>query len=286
VVAAAGAAGNAVLNLVLVHGVGSWAGLGITGSGLGTALAQIAMAGAVATVVVRAARRQGASLRPDSGAILAAARDGVPLLVRTVALRLALLVTTWVAAGQGDAALAAHQVVFSIWTLLALTLDALAIAAQALTGRSLGAGDVPAVREATALMIRWGLGAGTVLGLALLAVRGPLGPLFVDDPAVWHAMGLALLVAAVTQPLAGYVFVLDGVLIGAGDGRYLAMASVVQVLLYAPAALAVAALAPSGAVGLAWLWVSFAGGYMASRAVFLGWRARGTKWLVTGATRG
>jgi len=121
--------------------------------------------------------------------------------------------------------------------------------------------------------------------VVLLVVRGWLGPLFVDDPAVWRAMGLALLVAAVMQPLAGYVFVLDGVLIGAGDGRYLAMAGVIQVLLYAPLAVAVAAFAPGGEVGLAWLWASFAVGYMAARALFLGLRARGTAWLVTGAVR-
>jgi putative MATE family efflux protein len=282
IVYATGAAVNAAMNLALVHGLG----LGIAGSGLGTALTQLGMAAAVAVVVVRGARRHRAALRPDLVGILASGRSGVPLLVRTLALRVALLLTTWVATSKGDAALAAHQVVSSIWTLLALTLDAIAIAAQAMTGKALGAGDVAGVRAATALMVRWGLGVGAVLGVALFVVRGWLGPLFVDDPAVWQAMAWALVVAALIQPLAGYVFVLDGVLIGAGDGRYLAVAGVVQVLLYAPVAVAVAVLAPSGAVGLAWLWVSFGVGYMAARALFLGLRARGTAWLVTGATRG
>lgn len=285
VVYTVGAVVNALLNLVLVHGLGPAPRLGIAGSGLGTALTQLGMAAAVAAVVVRGARRHHATLRPDRAGILASGRSGVPLLVRTLALRLALLLTTWVATDKGDAALAAHQVVFSIWTLLALGLDAIAIAAQALTGRALGAGDVAGTRATTALMIRWGLGVGVLLGVLLVVVRGWLGPLFVDDPAVWRAMGLALLVAAVMQPLAGYVFVLDGVLIGAGDGRYLAVAGVIQVLLYAPLAVAVAELAPDGEVGLAWLWVSFAVGYMAARAVFLGLRARGTAWMVTGAVR-
>jgi len=280
-----GAVVNALLNLVLVHGLGPAPHLGIAGSGLGTALTQLGMAVAVGTVVIRGARRRHAALRPDRAGILASGRSGLPLLVRTLALRAALLLTTWVATDQGDAALAAHQVVFSVWTLLALSLDAIAIAAQALTGRALGSGDVAGTRAATALMVRWGLGVGALLGVVLLVVRGWLGPLFVDDPAVWRAMGSALLVAAVMQPLAGYVFVLDGVLIGAGDGRYLAMAGVIQVLLYAPLAVAVAAFAPGGEVGLAWLWASFAVGYMAARALFLGLRAHGTAWLVTGAVR-
>ncbi len=275
---ATGAAVNTVLNLVLVHGLLGAPRLGITGSGLGTAITQIGMAVAIVTVVVRGARRHGAPLAPHRGGILTSARDGAPLLVRTLALRAALLLTTAMATRQGAVALAAHQVVFTLWGLLALTLDAIAIAAQALTGRALGAGDVAGTRTATALMIRWGLGVGAVLAAALLAVRPWLGPLFVDDRAVWTAMGPVLVVAALTQPLAGFVFVLDGVLIGAGDGRFLAVAGVVQLAAYAP----LAVVAPS----LTWLWVAFAAGYMAARAAFLGWRARGGAWLVTGAPPG
>jgi Na+-driven multidrug efflux pump len=87
------------------------------------------------------------------------------------------------------------------------------------------------------------------------------------------------------QPLAGYVFVLDGVLIGAGDGSFLARAAVVQTLAFAPLALAIGEWGPTGARGLVLLWIAFAGGWMVLRAVLLGHRARGTAWLVTGATR-
>lgn len=280
-VAAAGAVVNAALNVLLVHGLH----LGIGGSGAGTAATQLGMAVALGLVVVRGARRLGAPLSPDRAGILASGRAGVPLLVRTAALRVAIVVTTWAAADQGAAALAAHQVVSTLWTLLALALDALAIAAQTLTGTALGAGDVAGTRAATALMVRWGLACGAVLGVVLLAVRTLLGPLFSADPDVLAAMAAALVVAALMQPLAGYVFVLDGVLIGAGDGRYLAVAGVVQVLLYVPCAVLVTRLAPGGTTGLVWLWLAFGGLYMASRAVFLGLRARGSGWLVTGATR-
>ncbi len=281
VVAATGAVANAGLNVLLVHGVG----LGIAGSGAGTALAQIGMAAAVGTVVVRGARRHGAPLRPDRAGILASGRTGVPLLVRTLALRAALLLTTYAATAKGPTALAAHQVATNVWFLLALALDAIAIAAQALTGAALGAGDVARTRAATARMVRWGLGGGAVLGVLLLATHRVVPALFTADPEVRTALAAALVVVAVTQPLSGYVFVLDGVLIGAGDGRYLALAGVVQVLLYAPLALLVAARVPDGTPGLVWLWVSFAVGYMLARAVFLGLRTRSDAWLVTGATR-
>jgi putative MATE family efflux protein len=281
VVAAAGAVVNAVLNLALVHGVG----LGIAGSAIGTATTQLLMALAVGAVVVRGAREGGAPLRPDAAGIRAAARSGVALLVRTLALRAAILVTTYAATTAGPAQLAAHQVVTNLWGLLALALDAVAIAAQALTGTALGAGDVPVVRATTATMIRWGVGAGVALGV-LLGLAAPLvAPVFSDDPVVRSAIVAAALAAAVTQPIAGYVFVLDGVLIGAGDGTFLAVAGVVQTALYAPLALAVTHIGTPGTGRLVLLWIAFSGGWLLLRSVFLGLRARSDAWLVTGAVR-
>ncbi|MFP5334561.1 MAG: MATE family efflux transporter [Actinomycetes bacterium] len=280
-VAATGAGANVVLNYALVYG----AGMGIAGSALGTVLAQVGMAVALVAVVVRGARRNGAPLRPDRAGIRLSARAGAPLVVRTLTLRAALLVTTYVAARQGDVALAAHQVVSTLWTFLAFALDAVAIAGQAITGRALGAGDAAGARAATRRMVQWGVGAGAVLGLVVAAASGLLAPLFTRDADVRAAVVAALLVAAVGQPLAGYVFVLDGVLIGAGDGRYLAVAGLWTLLAYAPLALVVLLVGPGGAAGLVWLWVAFAAGFMAARAVTLWLRARGDGWLVLGAVR-
>jgi Na+-driven multidrug efflux pump len=205
--------------------------------------------------------------------------------VRTLALRAAILVTTWAAASAGAAQLAAHQVVGTVWGLLALALDAVAIAAQALTGTALGGGDVAGVRAATARMVRWGVGAGALLGLLAGLAAPVLAPAFSADPVVRSAIVKALVVVAVLLPLGGYVFVLDGVLIGAGDGTYLALAGVVQTALYAPVALLIGRLGPPGTARLVLLWASFAGGWMLLRAVFLGSRARSSAWLVTGAVR-
>jgi putative MATE family efflux protein len=278
-VAGTGAVVNAVLNLVLVHGVQ----LGIAGSAIGTVTTQLGMAAAFGVVVVRAAREHRASLRPRPVGLAGVWRGGVPLLVRTVCLRAAFLLTTWVAGRLGAVPLAAHQVVSNLYLLLALALDALAIAAQALTGLALGAGDRAAARRATNRTLAWGAMAGAVLGAVLLLGRTPLAAAFSTDPQVRHAIVVALVVAALAQPLAGYIFVLDGVLIGAGDGRYLAWSAVVQVVAYVPLALAVAAWAPRGATGLAWLWLSLTFGHSLVRAATLGWRARGDAWMVTGA---
>jgi putative MATE family efflux protein len=274
VVATLGAVANIALNLVLVYP----AGLGIAGSALGTVLAQTGMAAAFLTVVVRGARREHAALRPDLPGIRAAGRAGVPLIVRTLTLRAALLLATYVAAAAGTVAVAAHQVAFTIWLFLSLMLDAVAIAGQAIVGRYLGASDVEGTRAATRRMVEWGVGAGIVLGVVLLALRALFVPLFTEDPAVRELLGSVLVVAAVAQPVCGVVFALDGVLIGAGDGRYLALAGVITLACFTPLALLV--LATDG--GLVWLWWAF-NAFMLARLVTLVTRWRGEAWLVTGA---
>jgi Na+-driven multidrug efflux pump len=166
----------------------------------------------------------------------------------------------------------------TLWTFLAFALDAIAIAAQAITGRYLGAGDVAGTRAVTRRMVRWGLVSGVVTGVLLAAASPVLGGLFTGDGDVRDLLVPVLLVAALGQPAAGVVFVLDGVLIGAGDGAYLARAGLVTLVVYAPAALLVAA----GSGGLVLLWVAFAGVFMGARLVVLLHRARGDAWLVTG----
>jgi putative MATE family efflux protein len=275
VVAATGAVVNVALNLLLVYGVG----LGIAGSALGTVLAQAGMAVAFVVVVVRGARQEGAALRPDLAGIRAAGRSGVPLVVRTLTLRVALLLMTYVATAAGTVAIAAHQVAFTVWSFLALMLDAVAIAGQAIVGRYLGAADVAGTHASTRRMVEWGLGSGILLGLVLLAVRAAFVPLFTDDPAVRALLSTVLAVAAAGQPVCGVVFALDGVLIGAGDGAYLARAGVVTLVCFAPLALLV--LRQDG--GLVWLWWAF-NGFLVARLATLVVRWRGEAWLVTGAT--
>lgn len=276
---------NIVLNLVFVYGLG-W---GIAGSAWGTVIAQTGMALGLVVVLVSHARRAGASLHPHPGRVLRAAVSGIPLLVRTLALRAILVLTTWVAAGLGDVPLASHQVAATIWSFLAFALDALAIAAQALTGRALGAGDVTAARAATTTMIRWGIWGGAVLGLVVLALHTVLPSLFTSDPAVRSALASALVVVALGQPLSGFVFVVDGVLIGAGDGGWLAKAMAATLVLYLPLAVWVHVagrdLVSQGAPhAVAVLWLVFTA-FMAIRGCFFWWRIRGDRWVVTGAAR-
>lgn len=265
---------NIALNVALVYG----AGLGITGAALGTVVSQWVGASIMAGVVLRAARREGVGLRFAPGGVLAAARMGAWLVVRNATLQAALLLTTFTAASLGTASLAAHQVVATVWSTVTFALDAFAIAAQAMVGLRLGAGDESGARGVLGRVIAWGVGFGAVIGVLLVLARGPLAGAFTPDPAVQDAAGAALAVLAVLAPIGAIAYQLDGVLIGAGDARFLALAGVVTTAVYAPFALAVQV---TGA-GLVYLWIAY-GVWLAARSVTLGLRTRSDGWLRLGA---
>ena len=302
VVATGGAVFNIVVNAILLYGVG----MGITGSGAGTAVAQTAMALALAGPITRAARAAGVGLLPHREGLRASLGSGTPLLVRSLSLRVAILVTVWAATTLGEVSLAAHQVVNALWTFAAFALDALAVAAQALIGTALGQAqradtdsaapdaETPSEEAGTATattrsidellrrMLAWGAGTGVLIGTVMAVGAAWLPHAFTSDADVITAATPTLLVAASAQPLAGVVFLLDGVLMGAGDGRYLAQAGLVTLVPYVPLALLIGGGVLPGAdgatSGLVLLWLAFAWVFMAARGTTTYLRARGTAW--------
>ena len=267
---------NIALNATFVLGL-HW---GIAGSAWGTFVAQTGAGAAYLYVVGRGARRAGISLRPDRRGVTTAAVAGAALVLRTLALQAVLVLMTAIAARQSDAAIAASQVAMRVWNLFVYALDAIAIAAQAITGRYLGAGDVTGARAATRRMIGWGAVYGVIFSLLLLALRPAIPGLFGVTTPVRGLLLAVLLVIIVQQPAAGVVFVLDGVLIGAGDQDYLALAGLVTLAVFGAAA---AAVAEAGA-GLVALWLAYAA-WMLARFATLTLRSRTSRWLVTGAVR-
>ncbi|HEY1918240.1 MAG TPA: MATE family efflux transporter [Streptosporangiaceae bacterium] len=267
---------NVVLNITLVLGL-RW---GIAGSAWGTVIAQTLAAAGYLTMVTRGARRAGVPLRLDPAGLRASATAGAALFIRTIALQVVLVVATAAAAHLGNTALAAHQVAYRLWNLLTLALDAIAIAGQAITGRYLGAGDVQRARAATTRMVGWGAVYGIAFGVLLLAVRPVLPALFDVAPPVRGLLLAVVLIVAAQQPVGGVVFVLDGVLIGAGDQDYLAVAGLISTAVFG-VALAVELGVHAGLLGV---WAAYSA-WLLARLVTLAWRSRGSRWLRTGAVR-
>ena len=278
-VAGFGFAANIVLNFILVYPLN----MSVAGAALGTSIAQWGMAVVYLWMLVPRIRKAGQSLAPHGRGVLSTGQVGSWLMLRTLSLRLALIATVWVATGQGALTLAAHQLVFTVFTFMAFALDALAIAAQALIGKELGAANEQRARLLTRTMCRWGVYFGLVTG-AVLAVAAPFaGALFTTDESVRQATMVGIWILAASQPLCGLVFVLDGVLIGAGDARYLAVVGMINLVVYLPMLYAVTRFEHGGVSAVAWIWVAFGIGFMASRAATLSWRVRNDNWMRLGA---
>jgi putative MATE family efflux protein len=266
---------NVVLELILVYGLD----LGLDGSALGTVLAQSGMGAAFAVLLLGAQRMPGVSRRPSWAGMRALLSIGGAILIRTGALLGSFTVASAVCARFGPASLGAHQIAFQLFVFLALVLDAIAIAGQVIVGRMLGASDGDGARAAARRMIGWSLVVGCVFGLVLLALHDVLPRLFTDDQRVVDKAQVLWPLFALMQPAGAVVFALDGILIGAGDARYLAAAMVFAGLfVFVP--ISVAALHFDW--GLAGVWWGL-NALMAARLATLGVRFASGRWMVLGA---
>ena len=261
---------NLALELLFVYAF-HW---GIAGSAAGTAIAQ---AGMGVAFVIELLRPHAPSRRPSLAAMRPLFRIGRQIFVRTAALYASFLVAASVLARMGDAELGAHQIAYQLFLLLALVLDALAIAGQVIVGRTLGAGDADDAYAAAVRMIGWSVVIGLVFAVVLEALSSALPRAFTDDPAVLHQAALLWPFLAVMQPLCGAVFALDGILIGAGDTRFLMWSMLAASALF----VTLAALSLSFGWGVVGVWVAL-DVLIAARLALLGPRFVRRRWAVVG----
>ncbi|MCU1464001.1 MAG: family efflux transporter, partial [Acidimicrobiales bacterium] len=272
VVLAAANALNLVLEILFVYGF-DW---GLAGSAWGTVIAQWVAAVWFGRLMIGGFRAAGGRLAPDPVEMRRMIVVGRDLFVRTGAIIAAFAAATAVAARLGPRQLAAHQVAYQLFLFLALSVDALAIAGQALVGTALGAGDEPGAVAIARRLVARGLQVGAVLLVALVAGAAALPHLFTADVAVARQAEPILVILGVLQVPGATAFVLDGVLMGASDFRYLAMVSVASLVLFVPFAAAVLA---DHHLGLPWLWGGLAV-WMTGRAAANGARVVGRRWVV------
>ena len=263
---------NVVLELVFVYGFG-W---GLAGSAWGTVIAQLGMGTAFVAVQLRAGWE-----RPVAARMRSLMRIGSEIAGRSTALLAAYLVASAVLARIGAASLAAHQIAFQLFIFLALVLDALAIAAQIMVGRMLGAGDAAGARAVAGRMIAWSVALGGVFGVVLLALGDVIPRAFTSDPVVIARAHEIWWLFAALMPVNGAVFALDGILIGAGDTRFLMWGTLAAAAVYVPVAL----LALHEGWGIAGVWWGLAG-LIAMRLATCGLRFSSARWALTGATAG
>jgi putative MATE family efflux protein len=265
-------AANVVLNLVFIYGL-DW---GLSGSAAATVVAQAGMGAAFVWALLSA---PADSRRPSLARMRPLARIGTEIFVRTAALYASFLVASAVLARVGEDSLGAHQIAFQLFVFLALVLDAIAIAGQVIVGRTLGAGDAEAAHAAALRMIEWAVVAGAAFGLVMLALIDVIPRAFTSDPDVIDRAKEIWPLFALMQPANGAVFALDGILIGAGDTRFLMYAMLAASFgFYVPVTLLALAL-DWGIVGV---WAGLVG-LIAVRLATCASRFRSRRWALVGA---
>lgn len=274
-VAVASAVANLVIELVLVFELD----MGIAGSAWSTVIAQWGAAAVFAFAVRKRARAAGVSLRLVADAAKRYARVGLQMFVRTSALRGSFVLAAVFASRIGTTEVASHQIGAEIWALLALALDAVAIAGQAIVAKELGAGRPTIARAASVRMIGMSLELSVVFGAVLVLGRSPLAGIFSTDPEVVALGAFILLFVAAMQPVNAAAFAFDGIFIGAGDLAFLAKA-----MAAAAGGFAIIGAAVRWAdLGIGWLWAALIA-FMCLRVIPQLIRFRGDSWLRTGET--
>jgi len=264
---------SAVLCPLLVYPVG----LGLTGSAVANAIAQT-LSG---LLFARALLAERVLLRPRPAVIGQQLLLGRDLLVRGLAFQASFLSATTVAARFGAATVAAHQIAVQLWLFTALVLDALAIAAQSLIGAALGGGDADGARWLARRFALFGAVCGLGFAVLIAAGTGIVPSWFSDDPQVRQQAMIAWPWFVALQPIGGVVFALDGVLIGAGDVRYMRNLTIVAALgAFLPAIWLTFALD----LGLGGIWAGLTLFVVVRLAAML-LRMRSGRWAVVGAVR-
>jgi putative MATE family efflux protein len=259
---------NVGLEVLLVYG----AHLGVAGSAWGTVVAQFLAA--VLFVTTSRQRIMTELIRPTRQDYAVLLGNGVALVIRTVALGAALAASTAIAAQLGPATLGGHQIALQVWLLLALTLDALAVPAQVYVGTALGRGDVEDAVAIGRRCLRLGLLASAVVGLATMAASPALPYVFTGDAGVRSQATIALLLCGALQPFAAVAFVLDGLLLGAGDYGILRRSMLLALIAYVPFAAATVAHHGLGITGI-WLAITC---WLAARCLLLGLHWQSRRW--------
>jgi putative MATE family efflux protein len=255
---------NVVLEVLFVYGF-EW---GLDGSAWGTVVAQYGMGAAFAVVLLRA------FALPNLARIRSLVSIGAQLVVRTAALLGCFVLATAVCARIGAPTVAAHQIAFQLFGFLALLLDAIAIAGQVIVGRALGAGNADEAYAAARRMLEWSLAAGLLIGGVFVALVDVVPHAFTSDPRVIDQAHELWPLFCAMWPVAAIVFALDGILIGAGDTRYLALAMVVAFVAFLPLALT------ADTVAMVWVALDV---LMLVRLATLGARFARRRWALVGA---
>tara|TARA_B100000686_G_scaffold351599_1_gene450841 strand:- start:1438 stop:2754 length:1317 start_codon:yes stop_codon:yes gene_type:complete len=265
---------NLILEIILIYGFS----MKIGSSAAATVIAQWVGALIYLNLIGQTIRPYHIPIIPNFRVIGQLLKVSWELFIRNLSITSTFLVATAAATRLGNIDVAAHQVAYQAWFMLAMTMDAMAIAAQTLVGNLLGADKAKEAIAVGRRTIIWSVGVGILSGGILAAIHVPLAQVFSDDQAVISLTEFLFIHVALMAPISGIAFALDGILIGAGDQNFLAktMAGTAMVTI------ALMLVTRGLNLGIGWLWATI-WIFMGLRSLLLGLRFFIGRWQVVGS---
>lgn len=225
---------NVALDLLFVQHFG----LGARGVGLGTACAEWTALITGTLIATRYTGGLGVLRRIASRALFAGPAlkrlfaVNADIMVRTLALLFLFGWFTNAGARLGAPTLAANQVLMQFVSVSAFVLDGFAFTAESRIGQAIGAGSAAEMRRAMRLTGEFCLASGLAFALLFLVAGRPVIDFLTSNGEVRAIAGGLLVFAAIVPAIGAPAWLLDGIFIGATDGRSLRNAAIVATVLY------------------------------------------------------
>ena len=269
---------NIVVAVTAINGLFGVPKMGVAGSALGAATAQVTGGVLVTAVLLRGRgqiRLRLDQMRLDWDVIRRITRVGLPTGVENLLFRIGNMAYVSVLASLGVKAYAANQVAINAWSLSFMPGFGFAVAATTLVGQALGAKE-PKAAEQHGYTSYW-MGAGLMAAMGLMFVLFPaqIMGFFTNDAEVIAVGTMPLRVMGLAQPFLAAAMIFAGALRGAGDTRFPMIITAAAIwLIRLPMAYVLGVMLGWGLVG-AWTAMSLD---MVMRGALNFWRFRGGRW--------
>lgn len=226
---------NIIFNYLLIGGHCGFPALGIHGAALATVLGTVVACGmSIASVCkkdnfISIPLILEKKIRPTAAALYRLIGLGYSVFFEQILMRVGFMMTSLMAAHQGNNAMAAHQVAMNIMGLSFSFGDGLQAAAVALIGRSLGENNPDLAKKYGSTCRKVGLSISAVLAVVYFFGARPLYGLFFREAEI-VSIGVGIMrviIFIVILQISQVIYM--GCLRGAGDTLYTAIASTLSV---------------------------------------------------------
>lgn len=218
VISITGALINVALNFILVFGIdGLIPAMHVEGAAWASVIAQVIMAVLALILLIKKTPfnlKLSFSFHPEIKRLLSLSFN---LVIRTIALNIALYMSNAYATNYGVNYIAAQTIAFQIWLFFAFFIDGYSSVGNIMSGKFLGEKNYSKIWILSKQLTKYTLIISGVLGLFCLIFYIPIGKIFTQDKQVLTLFYSVFWIVILMQPINAIVFVFDGIFKGLAE---------------------------------------------------------------------